>query len=240
MPFVPSSGLAVVVLRTAAVAAITAFSTVLHASAEVRASEVVPIESVAPSADQTARMVSWANGVALRSAISFRGDDERLYNISELVHGYYPGRTATGDLIVFQGDPWSASRAVTIRPASRAKAPAAETKSRCAPKYRGYALRSQSLSSYGVFVGVWTKTNSDAPFKSLVALFPQGCPKKGEAKGEIVLKSQEDWKLVFIQPHLHIGSSLLLISDAKPREFISFAVFDLGHSQLKKFLKPSR
>jgi hypothetical protein len=99
----------------------------------------------------------------------------------------------------------------------------------CAPIISGYNLQSTAYTaSWKLFVGVWRANSGTQAIRTIIASFPQSCPASTEAPSpKVLVKSPVNWKVASIQPALHAGPELLLLSEPDDDRYITFAVYSL-------------
>ncbi len=192
-----------------------------------------PITRLAEPPQALPRIVDPRSPVRFERQMTFRSPNPLPYRISELVHGTYPGRASTGEILAFTGPAWEESDSIAILPPSEhhpySDRPADATLP-CGPVITGYRSIFLSWTSvHRIGVGVWT---SDAgPRQTLVVAFALDVPcsewNSGSNRYRILLESAMPWRLATLNVSLHTPPDLVVLSEAEIGEPITFAIYNL-------------
>ena len=206
-------------------------SNAINSASAARLSNIIRIERLA---EGTAPVREAANLRMARLAwsITFRTDDQRPYNLVEMMTVRFPGRLPTGEVLSFSRGTWRMSDSMSVRPASdygTMQEPVGPVES-CPPTLPGYALRFETRTPFrSIRLGIWDSRR--AARGTLVISFASNGPcgtQTGRTRPyHILLRSPIRWRLAAFEMNLDSPPSLLVVSDARVGEPITFALYDV-------------
>lgn len=201
---------------------------------------IVRVESILSMGTRINRRLA-----SLTRSVTFRTNDPRPYELVELLSAVFLGRLATGDILSFSGDGWEARDSMTVRPASEytSFARPAGPPEACPPTIAGYAQRYIARTYMPeVRLGIWQ--SYPGAQDTLVVAFASDVPCRTDVARErrfrILLRGPIPWRLAALEQNLDSPPSLILVSDARVGEPITFALYDVRPRALWFAQPPTR